>query len=190
MAPKLVSALKSPKRVKRARDDTDDERLDADADEGHARPAQRRRTEKQSSPARPRPTPSESLDAKKQELRHMLNSLAKQYKLSLTQVKNLYSATSCRAEHDELVDLCKWYSPRIGKARMSTDERARVESYIKRRVWTHDDDVIAMAGTEKARGNIDKVKGRNACRKRKQALETLGVESVNQLQRSWPFDEQ
>ncbi|ORY37758.1 hypothetical protein BCR35DRAFT_311543 [Leucosporidium creatinivorum] len=133
-----------------------------------------------------RPRPSTTTTTSTRTLKEELSLRRDVYSLPKRGPHALYLAVSCPTDFTILDRACEWFSPTRGPSK-GTAEYAELEKWVAKEVWSFDDDVIVLAGTEEAKEGIERRKGRKAVDARRGVLFSAGIEMVSQLKKGWPW---
>lgn len=98
----------------------------------------------------------------------------------------LYAACCCPLDLTVFDQACKWFSP-TQRPDEGTAEYNELKRVVRIKVWSYNEDVVVLSGTQQAKDKLDKQKGRNAVNTRRLFLADLRKVQVSDLDRGWPW---
>ncbi|GAA6026933.1 hypothetical protein JCM8097_005975 [Rhodosporidiobolus ruineniae] len=111
-----------------------------------------------------------------------LTSIASSTQLPYSAVHNLYFCLSCPRDFSLVADVARLH-PSCPLPPLEGAELARAQRRAEKHLWSFNDDVRVLEGTEEARTAVEEKKGAGACEKRRAILHRARMREVKDLKR-------
>lgn len=114
-----------------------------------------------------------------------LQVFATRFSKTTKQIKSLYFACGAPVDMSLLERATLWFSPARPVA--GTAQHAELQKQVERFVWSFDEDVVVLSGTDEQMAELERRRGTKSVRARATFLQQVGKGSVDKLKRTWPW---